>query len=63
MERLSTDKRYKLVNRRFIIEARDGELTVERILDNAVELGHVLDETFNVKPPAPVEEIFIRLAG
>jgi N-hydroxyarylamine O-acetyltransferase len=63
MERLSTDKRYKLVNRRFIIEARDGESTVERVLDSAVELDHVLDETFNVKPPAPVEELFIRLVG
>jgi N-hydroxyarylamine O-acetyltransferase len=63
MERVSNDKRYKLVNRRFITEARDGESTVERVLDSAVELGHVLDETFNVKPPAPVEEIFIRLPG
>jgi len=58
MERVSNDKRYKLVNRRFTIEARDGQLAVERLIDSADELRQVLDETFNVTPPAPVEEIF-----
>jgi N-hydroxyarylamine O-acetyltransferase len=58
MERVSNDKRYKLVNRRFMIEARDGQLAVERLIDSADELRQVLDETFNVAPPAPVEEIF-----
>lgn len=63
LERLSHDKRYLLVNRRFMIEARDGEVTSERLLASAAELGQVLDETFNVKPPAPVEEIFARVGG
>jgi N-hydroxyarylamine O-acetyltransferase len=58
MERVCNDKRYKLVNRRFTIEARDGQLVVERLIDSADELRQVLDETFNVTPPAPVEEIF-----
>ncbi len=58
MERVSNDKRYKLVNRRFTIEARDGQLAVERLIDSADELRQVLDETFNVTPPASVEEIF-----
>jgi N-hydroxyarylamine O-acetyltransferase len=61
MERVGGDKRYKLINRRFAIEARDGETTMERSLDTAEELGQVLDKTFNVEPPAPIEEIFARL--
>ncbi len=61
MERVSSDKRYKLINRRFMMEARDGYVTTDRVLGSADELRHVLDETFNVTPPAPVEEIFTRL--
>jgi N-hydroxyarylamine O-acetyltransferase len=63
MERVSRDKRYKLINRRFAVEARDGEVAVERSIDSADELRQVLDETFNVTPPAPIEEIFTRIAG
>ena len=63
MERVSTDKRYKLVNRRMTIEARDGQVTVERSIGSANELGQVLEETFNVTPPAPIEEIFARIGG
>ncbi len=63
IERVSGDKRYKLINRRFIIEARDGHVAVERSIDSAGELRQVLDETFNVTPPAPVEEIFARIEG
>ena len=63
MERVSSDKRYKLINRRFTIEARDGQVAVERSIDSADELRQVLDETFNVTPPAPVEEIFSRIEG
>ncbi len=62
MERLSADRRYKLVNRRFAIEARDGEVAAERELGSAEELREVLDETFGVTPPVPVEEIFARTA-
>jgi N-hydroxyarylamine O-acetyltransferase len=61
MERLGADKRYKLINSRFIVEARDGEVAEERLLDSAEALGRVLDETFNVAPPAPVEEVFARI--
>jgi N-hydroxyarylamine O-acetyltransferase len=61
MERVSSDKRFKLINRKFVIEARDGQVTVERSIDSAYELRQVFDETFNVTPPAPVEEIFTRI--
>ena len=63
IERVSSDKRYKLVNRRFIIEARDGQVAVERAIGSVDELHQVLDEIFNVTPPAPVEEIFVRIGA
>jgi N-hydroxyarylamine O-acetyltransferase len=63
MERLSGDKRYKLVNLKFTIEARDGEVAAERTIGSPAELSQVLDETFGVTPPAPVEEIFSRIGG
>jgi N-hydroxyarylamine O-acetyltransferase len=61
MERVSTDERYKLMNRRLRIEGRDGHVMSERSITNAEELGKVLHEIFNVKPPASVEDIFNRI--
>lgn len=61
MERLGADRRYKLANRRLVIEARDGAVATERKLGDADELRKVLEETFNVVPPAPAEEVFARL--
>jgi N-hydroxyarylamine O-acetyltransferase len=61
MERVSADKRYKLIDRRFVIEARDGELTLDRAIEGADELGRILDDVFNVLPPLPVDEIFRRI--
>ena len=63
MERIGGDRRYKLTNRRFTIEARDGEVVVERPIDSADEFGRLLDETFDVLPPAPAEEVFARIGG
>jgi N-hydroxyarylamine O-acetyltransferase len=63
MERLSADRRYKLINRRFAIEARDGEVAEERELGSAEELRQVLDESFGVTPPVPVDELFARTAN
>jgi N-hydroxyarylamine O-acetyltransferase len=63
MERVSGDKRYKLINRTFTIEARDGQVAVERSIGSADELRQVLDEIFNVTSPAPVEEIFNLVGG
>ena len=63
MERLGRDKRYKLINRRYLIEARDGTLADERSIDSAEDLSRILAETFNVVPPAPVDEIFTRIGA
>ena len=61
MERVGSDKRYKLINRRFAIEARDGELAHESTISSEEDLRRVLDETFRVVPPAPIEEVFARI--
>jgi N-hydroxyarylamine O-acetyltransferase len=63
MERVGRDRRYKVANRRFTMEARDGEVAVERSIDDVGEMGRVLAEVFNVAPPAPIEEVFARTAG
>jgi N-hydroxyarylamine O-acetyltransferase len=62
LERVSSDARYKLINRQFAIEARDGQVVVERTIGSADELRKVLDEAFSVTPPVPVEKIFTRIA-
>lgn len=63
IERLASDRRYKLVNNRFIIETRDGEVADEQVIGSADEFGRVLDQTFHISPPAPVREIFARFGG
>jgi N-hydroxyarylamine O-acetyltransferase len=63
MERVSASERYKLVNRRLTIEARDGQIAAERSIGSPDELRQLIDETFNVTPPVPVEEIFARIGS
>ena len=63
MERVGTEQRYKLMNRRLTIEARDGQVIAERTIGTADELRQILDETFHVTPPVPVEEIFARIGN
>jgi N-hydroxyarylamine O-acetyltransferase len=61
MERLSSDRRYKLVDRTFSIEAREGEVVAERELASASDLHEVIEGTFKIAPPATAEEIFRRI--
>ena len=63
MEKVGGGRRYKLINRRLSIEARDGERVAEREIESAEDLGRVLEDTFNVAPPAPIEQIFARIRG
>lgn len=63
MERLAREARYKLVNRRLVIEARDGEMASERMIETAGELGRVIEETFGVTLPVPADEIWGRIEG
>lgn len=63
MERVAPDKRHKLINRQYIIEARDGEVQQEMALETAEAFGDVLKQVFGVTPPVPVEALFARLEG
>ena len=63
MERVSGGKRLKLLDRRFTVEGRDGERVDERTIASAAELQSVLDRTFNVAPPAPIDQLFARIGG
>ncbi|MCX7318028.1 MAG: arylamine N-acetyltransferase [Hyphomicrobiales bacterium] len=58
MERVHNEQRIKLVNRRLIVEARDGQPVSEHVIGSAEELRRVLDETFGVSPPVPADAIF-----
>jgi N-hydroxyarylamine O-acetyltransferase len=60
MERVTNGVRHKLVNRRCVVEARDGEVIDERVIGSAAELGRVIDDVFRVTPPVPVEEVWAR---
>ena len=61
VERVGRDRRYKLANRRFVIEARDGKPLGQRVLETSGKLQQVLANTFNVVPPEPCEMLFARL--
>jgi N-hydroxyarylamine O-acetyltransferase len=61
MERLTPGRRYKLVNSRHIIEARDGQVVEERLIDSVDEFAQILDRTFHISPPTSAQEIFGRL--
>lgn len=60
MERVSRDRRYKLVNRRFTVEEPEGRLADEHEIGSADELRQVIEQIFNVSPPE-AEEIFARI--
>jgi N-hydroxyarylamine O-acetyltransferase len=61
MERLTGDRRYKMNNRAFLVEAREGEVIAQRELGNADEFRGVIDDTFRIALPAPADEIFQRI--
>ncbi|HLJ00624.1 MAG TPA: arylamine N-acetyltransferase, partial [Bradyrhizobium sp.] len=63
LERLTIDRRHRLVDLTLSAEARDGEVMAERTLRNADELREVLRDIFRVTPPVSAEEIFGRIAG
>ncbi|TPQ38823.1 N-hydroxyarylamine O-acetyltransferase [Bradyrhizobium guangdongense] len=63
LERVDADRRYRLVNRRLTIEAREGHVRSERSIDSADELRQVLREVFNVEAPVAIEDVFARIKG
>jgi N-hydroxyarylamine O-acetyltransferase len=63
MERVADGRRYKLVNRRFVVEESNGWAVEGRNIESAKELEAVLIESFHIEPPVPVERIFDRLGS
>jgi N-hydroxyarylamine O-acetyltransferase len=61
MERVTDGRRYKLVNRRFVVEESGGRVVDGRNVENARDLETVLLKSFNVEPPVPAAQIFARL--
>ena len=59
-ERLTPDARYSLFNRKLTTRWADGR-TEQRTLADADDLAMVLDQAFNLTPPAPVEAIWVKL--
>lgn len=62
MERLATAERHKLINTRYLIEARDGELVSEREVTTADSLAEILETVFRVRMPVTSETLFARVA-
>ena len=61
LERLGRNRRYKLVNERYIVQTRDGMVAEERAISSAEELGQLLEQTFRISSPAPAQDIFARV--
>lgn len=62
LERLAETRRHKLVGRRHVTEARDGEIVRDETIEDAEALARLLDEVFGITPPRPVADWFDRLA-
>lgn len=60
IERIVGPTRRQMVNRRYIVEGRDGIVESERVLEDAEDMGRVLDEVFGITPPVPVADLFAR---
>jgi N-hydroxyarylamine O-acetyltransferase len=59
-ERLTPEARYSLFNRKLTTRWADGR-TEQRTLAGADDLAQVLDQAFNLTPPAPAEAIWVKL--
>ncbi|MGY3448226.1 arylamine N-acetyltransferase family protein [Bradyrhizobium sp. USDA 4353] len=61
LERLTSELRYKLVNRRLVVEARDGEIRSEQIIETPEALQRVVEEIFGVTFPVDVDVVWARI--
>jgi len=60
-ERLTPEARYSLFNHKLTTRWADGR-TEQRTLTDADDLAQVLDQAFNLSPPAPAETIWAKLS-
>ncbi|MDI4666772.1 arylamine N-acetyltransferase [Xanthobacter autotrophicus] len=63
LERLSGDRRHKIIADRYIIEGRDGERLEEHPIESADQLERLLDDVFGISPPVPAADLLARVAG
>ena len=59
-ERLTPEARYSLFNRKFTTRWADGR-TEQRTLVDAEDFGRVMEQAFNLTPPAPAEDVWAKL--
>jgi N-hydroxyarylamine O-acetyltransferase len=60
VERIVGARRHKIVNRRYLVEGRDGVVESERVFADAEDMGRILDEVFAIAPPVAAAELFAR---
>lgn len=58
VENVAGGERRKIVNRRYVVEARNGVVASEREFANGEEMGRALDEVFGITSPVPAAEQF-----
>jgi N-hydroxyarylamine O-acetyltransferase len=63
MEKLGPDRRHKLINTSYVVEARDGDILSQQELATPSALGQVLDTVFNIELPISREDLFNRISG
>ena len=63
MERVAGGRRFRVVNRRFVVEEAGGRVVEGRNIESAEELAELLASPFGAVAPAPAEEIFARLGS
>ncbi len=63
LERVADGRRYKLINRRLVVEEDGGRIVEGRNIDSAEDFGDILQETFHIEPPVPAAELFARMSG
>lgn len=59
-ERVTPGRRFKLINRKWLVEARDGEIIEEHAIASAQDLGQVLETQFRIRASVDIEEMYSR---
>jgi N-hydroxyarylamine O-acetyltransferase len=61
IEKVGDGKRHKLINRNFVVEARDGEVKEHHEIQSAELFAATLKDIFGLELPLPSDEVFNRL--
>ena len=61
VERVDSSARYKLINRRYVKEAREGEVVEERAINDVDDCSKTFQEAFGIVLPSEIRQIFSRV--